>query len=180
MGLFYDSTYLLVILAALISMAVSARMNTIFSKYQTVRSYSGMTGREAAMRILHQAGIYDVTVRHVSGKLTDHYDPRTKTVNLSDAVYDSTSVAAIGVAAHECGHAVQHNTIAGSSSITNCPACGCSTILWKCPVGASVIIGESVFVVPLPVTVLSPVSHRPSLPVSARPKAVRSSPCWDR
>ena len=69
-----------------------------------------MTGREAAMRILHQAGIYDVTVRHVSGKLTDHYDPRTKTVNLSDAVYDSTSVAAIGVAAHECGHAVQHNT----------------------------------------------------------------------
>ena len=82
MGLFYDSTYLLVILAALISMAVSARMNTIFSKYQTVRSYSGMTGREAAMRILHQAGIYDVTVRHVSGKLTDHYDPRTKTVNL--------------------------------------------------------------------------------------------------
>ena len=110
MGLFYDSTYLLVILAALISMAVSARMNTIFSKYQTIRSYSGMTGREAAMRILHQAGIYDVTVRHVSGKLTDHYDPRTKTVNLSDAVYDSTSVAAIGVAAHECGHAVQHNT----------------------------------------------------------------------
>ena len=108
MGLFYDSTYLLVILAALISMAVSARMNTIFSKYQTVRSYSGMTGREAAMRILHQAGIYDVTVRHVSGKLTDHYDPRTKTVNLSDAVYDSTSVAAIGVAAHECGHAIQH------------------------------------------------------------------------
>ena len=107
MGLFYDSTYLLVILAALISMAVSVRMNTIFSKYQTVRSYSGMTGREAAMRILHQAGIYDVTVRHVSGKLTDHYDPRTKTVNLSESVYGSTSVAAIGVAAHECGHAMQ-------------------------------------------------------------------------
>ena len=63
MGLFYDSTYLLVILAALISMAASARMNTIFSKYQTVRSYSGMTGRDAAMRILRQAGIYDVTVR---------------------------------------------------------------------------------------------------------------------
>ena len=107
MGLFYDSTYLLVILAALISMAVSARMNTIFGKYQTVRSYSGMTGREAAMRILHQAGIYDVTVRHVSGKMTDHYDPRTKTVNLSESVYGSTSVAAIGVAAHECGHAMQ-------------------------------------------------------------------------
>ena len=108
MGLFYDSTYLLVILAALISMAVSARMNTIFSKYQTVRSYSGMTGREAAMRILHQAGIYDVTVRHVSGKLTDHYDPRTKTVSLSEDIYGQTSLAAVGVAAHECGHAIQH------------------------------------------------------------------------
>lgn len=110
MGFYYDSTYLLVILAALISMAVSARMNSIFSRYQRVNSYSGMTGREAALRILHQAGIYDVTVSHVSGKLTDHYDPRTKTVNLSDAVYGSTSVAAIGVAAHECGHAVQHHT----------------------------------------------------------------------
>ena len=76
MGLFYDSTYLLVILAALISMAVSARMNTIFSKYQTVRSYSGMTGREAAMRILHQAGIYDVTVRPVSGCLCWHWHSR--------------------------------------------------------------------------------------------------------
>lgn len=67
-----------------------------------------MTGKEAAQRVLHSAGIMDVTVRHVSGSLTDHYDPRNKTLNLSDSVYDSTSVAAIGVAAHECGHAIQH------------------------------------------------------------------------
>ena len=66
-----------------------------------------MTGEDAAKRLLNSQGIYDVTVRHVSGKLTDHYDPRTKTVNLSESVYGSTSVAAIGVAAHECGHAMQ-------------------------------------------------------------------------
>ena len=67
-----------------------------------------MTGREAAERLLHANGIYDVTVQHVAGNLTDHYDPRNKTLNLSDSTYASTSVAAIGVAAHECGHAVQH------------------------------------------------------------------------
>lgn len=68
-----------------------------------------MTGAEAAMRLLHSQGIYDVTVRQVRGHLTDHYDPRTKTVNLSQAVYSQTSVAALGVAAHECGHAIQDN-----------------------------------------------------------------------
>ena len=67
-----------------------------------------MTGAQAAERILNSAGIYDVSIRHVSGNLTDHYDPRNKTLNLSDSVYGSTSVAAVGVAAHECGHAIQH------------------------------------------------------------------------
>jgi Predicted Zn-dependent protease len=69
---------------------------------------SGMTGAQAAERILHSAGIYDVSVQHVSGELTDHYDPRNKTLSLSDSTYGSTSVAAVGVAAHECGHAIQH------------------------------------------------------------------------
>lgn len=67
-----------------------------------------MTGAQAAERILQSQGIYDVAIQRVSGKLTDHYDPRNKTLNLSDAVYASTSVAAVGVAAHECGHAIQH------------------------------------------------------------------------
>ena len=105
--MFWDSTYLLVILAAVISMGVSAGMNATFQKYQSVRSYSGLTGEQAALRILQTAGIYDVSVRRVSGKLTDHYDPRSKTVNLSDAVYGRSSLAAVGVAAHECGHAIQ-------------------------------------------------------------------------
>lgn len=105
---FWDPTYFLVIIGALICMIASARVKTIFNKYSRYRSRTNMTGKEAAQRVLRSAGIMDVTVRHVSGSLTDHYDPRNKTLNLSDSVYDSTSVAAIGVAAHECGHAIQH------------------------------------------------------------------------
>ena len=108
MGWGFDGTYVLIILAFLISALVSAKMNATFSKYSKVRSYCGMTGAQAAKRILSSAGIYDVRIEHVSGKLTDHYDPSNKVLRLSDAVYGNTSIAAIGVAAHECGHAVQH------------------------------------------------------------------------
>lgn len=108
MGWGFDGTYVLIILAFLISALVSAKMNATFSKYSKVRSYCGMTGAQVAQRILSSAGIYDVRIEHVSGKLTDHYDPSNKVLRLSDAVYGNTSIAAIGVAAHECGHAVQH------------------------------------------------------------------------
>lgn len=108
MGWGFDGTYVLIILAFLISALVSAKMNATFLKYSKVRSYCGMTGAQAAQRILSSAGIYDVRIEHVSGKLTDHYDPSNKVLRLSDAVYGNTSIAAIGVAAHECGHAVQH------------------------------------------------------------------------
>lgn len=102
-----DPTYLLVLVGALLSMWASARVNSTFQKYSQVRSRTGMTGAEAARQLLHSQGIYDVTVQAVRGQLTDHYDPRTKTVNLSEPVYGSASVSAIGVAAHECGHAIQ-------------------------------------------------------------------------
>lgn len=102
-----DPTYLLVIIAFAISAFFSARMNATYSKYSQVRSASGLTGAQAAQRILESAGIYHVRIEHVSGKLTDHYDPRDKVLRLSQPVYGSTSIAAIGVAAHECGHAVQ-------------------------------------------------------------------------
>ena len=105
---YYDPTYMLIILSALISLFAQFLVNSRFSKYSRVRSRSGMTGAQAAERILQSQGIYDVAIQRVSGKLTDHYDPRNKTLNLSDAVYASTSVAAVGVAAHECGHAIQH------------------------------------------------------------------------
>lgn len=105
----FDWTYILVLIGAVLSMIASARVNSTFNKYKRVRSMTGMTGAEAAQRILHQNGIYDVAVENVSGNLTDHYDPRNKVLRLSDATYSSQSVAAIGVAAHECGHALQHN-----------------------------------------------------------------------
>jgi hypothetical protein len=96
------------LIGAVICMIASARVNSTFNKYAQYRSMSGMTGAQAAERILRAAGISDVTVQHVSGNLTDHYNPADQTLNLSDAVYNKTSVAAVGVAAHECGHAIQH------------------------------------------------------------------------
>lgn len=108
-GFYFDWTYILVLIGAIISIIASARVNSTFHKYARQRSLSGMTGAQAAETILHNNGIYDVRVEHVRGELTDHYDPRTKTVRLSDSVYGSTSVAAIGVAAHECGHVMQHH-----------------------------------------------------------------------
>ena len=105
---YFDPTYILVLIGVIICLIASASMNATFNKYSKVRSYSGMTGREAAERVLQSAGIYDVRVEHVSGNLTDHFDPRSKVLRLSDATYGSQSVEAIGVAAHECGHAIQH------------------------------------------------------------------------
>lgn len=107
---YYDWTYILVLVGAVICMAASARVKSTFNRYSTVRSRSGLTGREAAEQILRRNGIYDVQVIHIPGNLTDHYNPSKKTLGLSDTVYNSSSVAAIGVAAHECGHAVQHAT----------------------------------------------------------------------
>ena len=106
----FDWTYLLLIIGMLLSLAASAKLKSTFARYKRVRSASGLTGEEAARRILYSAGITDVQVRPVAGSLTDHYDPRTKTVNLSQDIYGQTSLAAVGVAAHECGHAIQHAT----------------------------------------------------------------------
>ena len=106
--MFYDPTYILVMIGVVICLLASAKMNSTFSKYSRVRSHSGMTGKEAAEALLHREGIYDVRVEYVAGNLTDHYDPRSKVLRLSDATYQQTSVAAIGVAAHGCGHAIQH------------------------------------------------------------------------
>jgi len=105
----FDITYIFVIIGMLITLIASWRMKATFAKYERVASQSSLTGREVAERILRANGIYDVSVRPVSGRLTDHYDPRDKTVSLSEVIYGSTSVAAIAVAAHECGHAIQDN-----------------------------------------------------------------------
>lgn len=106
--MYYDPTYVLVLIGVLLCMAASAKVNGTFRKYSKMRNSYGMTGAQAAERVLHQAGIYDVRIERISGNLTDHYDPRSKILRLSDATYDQVSVAAVGVAAHECGHAIQH------------------------------------------------------------------------
>lgn len=108
-GYYFDPTYVLVLIGAVLSIIASARVNSTFSKYARVRSMSGMTGAQTAEAILRSKGIHDVRVEHIRGNLTDHYDPTKKVVRLSDSVYGSTSVAAIGVAAHECGHVMQHH-----------------------------------------------------------------------
>ncbi|MBQ7535512.1 MAG: zinc metallopeptidase [Stomatobaculum sp.] len=105
----FDPTYILVIIGIVITMWAQAKMKSTFMKYSQVRSQTGMTGQEVARRILMANGIFDVTVEPVAGQLTDHYDPTKKVVKLSEVIYNSGSVAAIGVAAHECGHAIQDN-----------------------------------------------------------------------
>jgi Zn-dependent membrane protease YugP len=103
-----DSTYLLIILGLLISLAAQAFLKSTVAAYERVRSASGLTGAQVAQRILYAAGISYVQVVPIQGSLTDHYDPRSKQVRLSQNVYNKTSLVAVGVAAHECGHAIQH------------------------------------------------------------------------
>lgn len=106
---FYDMTYILVLIGAVLGMIASANVNSTFNKYSRVGNSRGMTAEWVAQYILDCAGINDVRIERIAGNLTDHYDPSNKVLRLSDKVYGSTSVAAIGVAAHECGHAVQHH-----------------------------------------------------------------------
>ena len=108
-GYGYDPTWLLLVITGVIAIIAQIRVSSSFSKYSKVESRTGLTGAEAAERILHSKGIYDVRIQHIAGSLTDNYNPADKTLNLSDATYNSRSVAAIGVAAHECGHAIQHD-----------------------------------------------------------------------
>lgn len=110
MSLYYfDKTYLIFILPAIIiSFIASARVNSAFAKYSKIGNRRAITGAQAAYNVLASHGITNVRIEHVSGRLTDHFDPRTNTIRLSDAVYNSATIAAVGVAAHEAGHAVQH------------------------------------------------------------------------
>lgn len=107
---YYDPTYIFVIIAVIITMIVQGYMTSTFSKYERVESKSGLTASEACRVILDRSNITNVSIGHVGGNLTDHYAPTKKELNLSDTTYNSRSIAAIGVAAHEAGHAIQDNT----------------------------------------------------------------------
>lgn len=105
---YFDPTYILVIIGAVICMAASANVSHTYRKYSTMNTVRGLPSQEVAAQMLREAGITDVRIERIAGDLTDHYDPRNKVLRLSDSVYGSSSVAAVGVAAHECGHAIQH------------------------------------------------------------------------
>ena len=106
---YIDWTYIVLVIPAMIlALYAQNKVNSTFKKYSRVASRSGMTGAQTARRLMELNGIYDVSIERVSGNLTDHYDPSKKVLRLSDSVYSDTSVAAIGVAAHETGHAIQH------------------------------------------------------------------------
>lgn len=103
-----DSTYILVIIGAIISAAASWNVNKTFRNFSKLANSKGFAAHDIAALVMQKAGIHDVRIEHIRGSLTDHYSPNEKVLRLSDSVYNSTSVAAIGVAAHECGHAIQH------------------------------------------------------------------------
>ncbi len=105
---FFDPTMLVIIPAMIFALYAQSKVSTTFSKYSNVHSRRGYTGADVARQLLLASGITDVSVERISGHLTDHYDPTHKVLRLSDSVYNATSIAALGVAAHETGHAIQH------------------------------------------------------------------------
>ena len=107
--MFWDSTYLIILPAIIFAMIAQLKVKSTFSKYSNEHNQHGYTAREVARKILDDNGLYNIQIENVSGNLTDHYDPSANVIRLSDTVYNSTSVAAIGVAAHEVGHAIQHS-----------------------------------------------------------------------
>lgn len=106
---FWDATYIFVIIAAVLSLIAQANISRTFNKYAQIGTRSGMSGAEAARLMLNRNSIHDVNIHAIRGNLTDHYNPRDKSLALSEPVYGSSSIAAVGVAAHECGHAIQHD-----------------------------------------------------------------------
>ena len=131
----FDWTYLVLVLpCVLLSLWASSNVNTTFQKYSKQFSSRGLTGAEAAQRVLSANGVHNVRIERISGNLTDHYDPRTNVIRLSDGVYSSTSTAAIGVACHEAGHAVQYaQDYAPSSSGPPSFPLPTSAPSWPCP-----------------------------------------------
>lgn len=108
--IFWDPTMIILIPAMILAMYAQMKVNSTYHHYSQIASKRGMTGADVARYILNKNGLYDIPIERVQGQLSDHYDPRSRVVRLSEGVYDSTSIAALGVAAHEVGHAVQHDT----------------------------------------------------------------------
>lgn len=116
-GYYVDWTYIALIICMFVSLIISARVKTTFNKYARTAARCGLTAEQAAQRVLEANGVFGVSIGRVSGSLTDHYNPKTNSISLSDDVYGKTSIAAIGVACHEAGHAVQHELEYGPAKL---------------------------------------------------------------
>lgn len=116
---YFDPTMIILLPAIIFTMYAQAKINSAYGKYSRVGNRNNITGAQAARVILDRNGLTDVKIEFVNGKLTDHYDPRTRVLRLSNGVYNSTSIAAVGIAAHECGHAIQHANSYGPLKIRN-------------------------------------------------------------
>lgn len=136
---FFDPTMIIIIPGIILTLWAQAKVQSAYGKYSRVRSRSGVTGAEVARDILSRAGLGQVTVEHTPGQLTDHYDPRAGVLRLSDGVYDSQSIAALGIAAHEAGHAIQHGEKYGAlvlrTAIAPAAATGSQLGLWIFMIG---------------------------------------------
>ena len=119
-----NANWILIIVIGIVGLLVQWKLKSVFAKYSKVLAPGGLTGAQIAQKMLNDNGIYDVSVTCIKGQLTDHYDPTKKTVNLSEDVFRTNSVSAAAVAAHECGHAVQHKEVM--------PHCACAP-LWCRP-----------------------------------------------
>ncbi|MFZ5352631.1 MAG: zinc metallopeptidase [Bacillota bacterium] len=118
-GFYYDPSFIILIPAMIFAFYAQSRISSVFGKYLTVGSRFGYTGYEVARRLLDAHGLHDVNIEQIQGRLTDHYDPRHKVLRLSNEVYAGRSIASVGVAAHECGHAIQHMDAYAPLSIRN-------------------------------------------------------------
>ena len=168
-GFYYDIYYFILVIPAMIfAMAAQARVSSVFKKYSSFPVSSGMTGLQAAEIILRGNGIDDVSISMVSGNLNDHFDPRNKNIALSDPVYSSGSVAAVGVAAHEAGHAVQYHAGYGPIKLRNAiiPATRfASTLSWPLILIGLLFLNEAFFAVGIALFSLSAIFQLVTLPV---------------
>ena len=153
--MFFDTYFIILILPAMaLAMWAQSQVKGSYAKFSKLRSRRGMTGSQVAEELLRQNGIKDVKVEHIRGELSDHYDPRSKTVRLSDGIYGSTSIAALAVAAHEVGHAVQHDVgyvpLNIRSAIVPLASIGSNAGTWLFMIGmmlsafAGAVAGESI------------------------------------
>lgn len=156
-GYYNDPFYILIIISVIIAMVAQFKVKSTFSKYSGHGARSGITGAEAARKILEMNGIYNVRIEHVSGSLTDHFDPRSNVLRLSDSVYGSNSIAAIGVAAHECGHAIQHDRGYAPIRIRNAivPVVNVSSYASWFFILAGLFLGSSTFLIDLGIILFS-------------------------